>query len=106
MSGRGSSPHPGRASILRAPSARCPRWNRTALGAERLLLFHHEVQDLPRPGLGIPASLHLGLATRLDLAQAFHGIAEALDLRVDVRVSHGILELLPEDRGSRLKPGH
>src|SRR5881296_1047727 len=106
MSGRGSSPHPGRASILRAPSARCPRWNtdRPRGGAPVAVSSRGPGPSASGPGNPGLAPSRPGDAPRS--AQAFHGIAEALDLRVDVRVSHGILELLPEDRGSRLKPGH
>src|SRR5256712_4807703 len=46
------------------------------------------------------------LATRFDLAQALHRIPEALDLRVDVGVSHGVLESLPENRGSGFESGN
>src|SRR6058998_4256734 len=72
MSGRGSSPHPGRASILRAPSARCPRWNTdrprggapvavssrgpgpSASGPGNPGLAPSRLGDAPRSGAGFP----------------------------------------------------
>src|SRR5881396_1592923 len=77
----------------------------TAVGPQRLLLLHHEIQDLPRPCLRVPPPLHLELATGFDLAQAIHGVSEALDLCVDVRVSHGVFQSIPEDGGSGFESG-